>query len=338
MNDDVPVAPASARRFRLPAWLRIAVSLGVLGWVASRTEWRQLGGVTALDWSLTVPAVLLAGLAYPLQAWRWQRLLRTQAVPIPARRVHVLFWVGNFYNSFLPGGVAGDGVRIYSAAREHPGHSARIAASVLADRLLGFGTLLMLAVLALGARLATAGAPTELETLFVASAGTLALLVAGAALALRSHLWLPLAERLLGPARAAELGAATEALARDRSGLVVATTLSVAVWLLDFAALGCLGHAVGLAVDPLALSAAAAAAYVAAALPISVGGHGVREGTLVLVLGWLGAGHGNPASLALLAVAFWAVSTGWSVIGALAFLLPDATSSASGQRADGQLG
>ena len=309
--------PTPASRPALAAWLRYAVSLGALAWLATQVDWRALPGLAALDGWLALPAVLLAGAAYPLQAWRWQKLLAAQGVPLAPGRIHALFWIGNFYNSFLPGGVAGDGVRLVATWRDHPEHKAGAAASIVADRLLGLAALLVLAVLALGGQLATAGARGELEALFLASAGALALLATGTVIVTHTRAWDAPAQRLLGPERAAELRRAADALAQNHGALVAASTASVAVWLLDFAALWLLARSVGLGLDPLAMTVAAAAAYVAAALPISIGGHGVREGALVLVLGWLGAGE--PERVKLLALAFWAVTVGWSLAGGLAW-------------------
>lgn len=317
----MPVAPANLLRSRVFGWLRAAVSLGVLAWVAAQIDWRNLGQLDGLHAPLALAAALLAGLAYPLQAIRWQRLLAAQGVPLAAPRVHALFWIGNFYNSFLPGGVAGDGVRLFATWREFPQHTAAAAASIVADRLLGFGALLVLAILALIGQLATAGSHGELEAILLASAGSLVLLAGGVLVITHTRLWDAPAARWLGAERAASLRAAADALAQNHSALLTATGLSVAVWLIDFAALWLLARSVGLSADPLAMSVAAAVAYVAATLPISVGGHGVREAALVLVLGWIGLGAAEPERVKLLALAFWAVTTFWSLAGAAALLL-----------------
>lgn len=304
----------------LPAWLRYGVSLALLGWVATQVPWSDLRGLAALDLRLAAAAVLAAGIAYPLQAWRWQRLLAAQGVPARPARVHALFWIGNFYNSFLPGGVAGDGVRLAALWRDHPEHAAGAVASVAADRLIGLAALLVLAVLALGAQLATGGGAGQLELLLYASAAAL-VVVAGLALAAAHGTgWERPLGRWLGAERAAALRRAAATLAADHGTLLAAAGLSVAVWMLDFAALWLLAQAVGLAAGALPLVVAAAAAYVAAALPISVGGHGVREGTLVVVLGWLGVAATDP--VLLLAFAFWCLNAGWSAAGALALLAP----------------
>ncbi|MBA3849830.1 MAG: hypothetical protein C0502_07520 [Opitutus sp.] len=318
----VPEEGSSRPPFPATAWLRYAVSFGVLAWVGWQVARGDVGGLRFLDWHALLPAVLLAGLAYPLQAWRWQMLLAAQGVPLSPVRAHVLFWIGNFYNSFLPGGIAGDAVRLVAAWREHPANKAAVAASVVADRLLGLGALLALAVLALGGQLASAGAQGGLKPLFLASAGALVLLALGAFLLTHPAVWMATARQWLGAERATSLRQAAEAMGRNRRTLLAASALSVAVWLLDFTALWLLAKSVRLAIDPLAAAVAAAAAYVAAALPISVGGHGIREGTLVMVLGWLGIGGESPDRVSLLALGFWLVSTLWSLAGVAAVFAP----------------
>ncbi len=301
--------------------LRYALSLALLGWLAGRVDWARFGGLRGLDWTLAGPAVLLAGLAYPLQAWRWQVLLRAQGLALPARWVHGVFWIGQFYNSFLPGGVAGDAVRFGYLWREHPDRKAAAAASLIADRLLGLGALFALATLALGLHLATTSGGTELQTLLAASGAAFVLLLAAGWSATRTRWWEPVSARLLGAERAAALHDAAVSLGTRHAALTVATVLSVAVWLVDFVSLWLLARSVGLAAGPLGMTVAAAAAYVAAALPISIGGHGVREGALVAVLGLLGLGTGQAGLVALLAVAFWAVAVGWSLVGGGVWLL-----------------
>jgi hypothetical protein len=65
------------------------------------------------------------------------------------------------------------------------------------------------------------------------------------------------------------------------------------------------------------ISLALAVAYTVASLPLSIGGHGVREGSLVLVLGWFGLSTSAP----LLAVAFLALTLLWCAAGGAVYLL-----------------
>jgi len=315
------VRPTSFLQSPAGTVLRYALSLVVLSWLVWRVDWVRFGGLRGLDWSLALPAALLAGLAYPLQAWRWQLLLRAQGLALPVRWVQAVCWIGQFYNSFLPGGVAGDAVRFGYLWREHPDRKAAAAASLLADRLLGLGALLALAALALGMHLARAGGGAELRALLAASAITFGLLLAAGWSATRTRWGEPLSARLLGAERATALHDAAVAYGSRHTTLALATLLSVAVWLVDFISLWLLARSVGLDAGLLGMTVAAAAAYVAASLPISIGGHGVREGALVAVLTLLGLGAGQSEHVALLAVAFWAVSVSWSLFGGAVWLL-----------------
>lgn len=317
-----PVTAPVSTLFRPGTLLRYGVSLGVLGWIVAQIEWRQFAGLRGLDWPLALAAAAVAGLAYPWQAWRWHRLLGALQIALPARAVHAVFWVGNLYNSFLPGGVAGDGVRVYRLWPAVPAQRPALIASVIADRLLGFGALLALAVVALGAHLFARGGGDELQFLLAASLGALALLAGALLLLAHTRAWAGLAGRVFGAEQGAALLNAAATLRADSGTLLVAAAASVGVWLLDFFSLWLLARAAGLTIDPLAMSVAAAAAYVAATLPLSIGGHGVREGALVVVLGWLGAGAGAPDGVLLLALAFWAVTIFWSLAGALGHLVP----------------
>jgi uncharacterized membrane protein YbhN (UPF0104 family) len=315
----VSASPA-ARRARTV--LRYALSLAALAWIGWSVDWSAFGSLRGLDLPLALFATALSGVAYPLQAWRWQRLLAAQGIVPGTAWVHGVFWLGNFYNSFLPGGIAGDGVRLHYTWKQDAGRRAGAAASIVADRLLGFAALVGLAAAALALQLILRGDHAGLRSLLIASAATLAALTAGAFVLVRPGSWVPFAARWLGVGRANSLGAAFAAVGAKRGTLYAVLGVSVTVWLADFAALWLLARAVGLETGVLEIAVAGAAAYVAATLPISIGGHGVREGALVIVLGWLGVGSGQPGHVLQLAVAFWAVTTGWSLLGGLAAFLP----------------
>ncbi len=299
--------------------LRYALTLGLLGWLASRVDWAALDGLRSLDWRLAAPAVLLAGLAYPLQIFRWQVLLRTQGFNVSAGRAHAASWAGFFYNSFLPGGIAGDAVRFNLLRQQAPDRKTAAATGLLADRLLGLGALLALAVLFLGLHLTDRTASEDERLLLAASTGSLVLLVVGTGALAFPGLWEPVAARLLGTQRTKILRDALQPLANIRIA-TLSLALSLAVWLADFAALWLLARALGLEAGFWSLSAASAGAYVVASLPISIGGHGLREGTLVALLHVLGIGNGQEPVIALLAMAFLALSVGWSLVGGVVIL------------------
>lgn len=91
-------------------------------------------------------ALFLAGV--PVRAYRWGTLVWALGVPVPWIRLVGLWFVGSFFNLFLPTGLGGDAVKMYELFREERRAAAAIS-SVLVDRFLGILVLFALALLAL---------------------------------------------------------------------------------------------------------------------------------------------------------------------------------------------
>jgi len=120
--------------------LRILLAAGILGWLLSRLPLRSLQGVL-LDGLRQWPW-WLAGLActfFGLLAGciRWHVILRTQHFTLSFATVFRLFFIGQFFNSFLPGGCGGDVARAWYAARLCQREKTRAATTVLVDRAIG---------------------------------------------------------------------------------------------------------------------------------------------------------------------------------------------------------
>ncbi|MFT3870983.1 MAG: lysylphosphatidylglycerol synthase transmembrane domain-containing protein [Nibricoccus sp.] len=303
-------------------FLRYILSLAVIAWLIwqlKNLDWQHW---RLIDVRLLAPAAVLALAAYSLQAWRWLALLRALGIKSPARWVHGVFWIGTFYNSFLPSGVAGDAVRLAYLWKNDPERKALGATSLLLDRLIGFGALFVLAAVALGLH-TVSGQPssvTGMRSLLVASTCTCVLLVLSVWSVLKTRWWEPISARVLGANRARRLHDATVALGQKRGKLGLAVALSFAVWLMDFLSLFLLARSVGLDVSWLTISIAASAAYVTAILPVSVGGHGLREGTLVGMLTLLTGGQAAVESTSLLALLFLVLTLCSSLVGGFVYL------------------
>ena len=113
-------------------------------------------------------------------------------------------------------------------------------------------------------------------------------------------------------------------LARAHSTpLALALASSYAIWLLDFLSVWLLARSLGLPLPFIEVSLAMSVAYAATVLPVSVGGHGIREGALLAMLALLGLLPDDVSrQLALLlAVLVWATSVFWSLVGGAVLLL-----------------
>jgi uncharacterized membrane protein YbhN (UPF0104 family) len=302
--------------------VRYLISIALLVFLIRQADWARLSTLRGqFSLPLTLVALLLSGLVYPLHAWRWWLLLRAQGLSLSLHWTHVVTWVGQFYNAFLLGGIGGDAARIFYLLRDAPTPRAGALATLVIDRAMGLVVLMGLAALALVAKTAALVAEPRLRWLLIAA---LAITMGGALaatllLAIAPSRWPAPMRNLLGPARLASL---TELLSRVRQAPrkhTMALFVSVVIWLVPFVAVWLLARAVDLSLPFLETCVAMSVAFAATALPISVGGHGVREGALLATLAAFGllatdAAHDRALLLALLV---WATTVFWSLVGGI---------------------
>ena len=128
--------------------LKVLVSVGALAWVLSSIPLAEI--VEAVEeadlWLLTL-AYLGFALSLIVRAGRWLILLRGLGSPVPFRRLVELYFVGSFFNTFLPSGFGGDVVRAAEVAQEVDAGEA--VGTVLVDRLTGLMVLFAMALVAL---------------------------------------------------------------------------------------------------------------------------------------------------------------------------------------------
>lgn len=102
---------------------------------------------TEVHWGWVLLAVLLMTGSLFIRAYRWQLLLKGIGPHIPIGRLSTIYFIGNFFNAFLPSGFGGDVVRVVEAARDVPSDIA--AGTVLVDRLTGLLTLFVMGLIGL---------------------------------------------------------------------------------------------------------------------------------------------------------------------------------------------
>src|SRR6476620_5812122 len=78
---------------------------------------------------------------------RWQILMRVQGMYMSWRRATMLFFVGLFFNLFMPGYTGGDFARLYYLMREFPDKKKEAILTVVMDRLIGMAALVLTAAL-----------------------------------------------------------------------------------------------------------------------------------------------------------------------------------------------
>lgn len=242
------------------ALLRLVVSASILGLILSRVSIPHPVSRAADHAALYLAAALaIAVLSIVLVALRWRLLARWLGLALPAALAVRALFLGVFGAQLLPSALGTDLLRGWLVAR-HVSGVGRIAASVIADRLVALFAVCLLFTLA-------NPVPKQLPPSYAALLGPAAVLATGAILLVF----------LLGcgqPPRARPLlGALGLALAVHALSVVVAALAaraygvdpSLRLWV---------------SVVPLAV--------IASALPISINGWGVREATIVALAAPMG--------------------------------------------------
>lgn len=265
-------------------------------------------------------AVVVAGVAIVLSAVRWQQMLHALELPTELAPLLSHSLAALFVSNFLPTTVGGDVLRATRLSAQNR-HRKVSAASVILERLTGFVglPLITLAGLLLNPDLLRLGAVTNLA--LAVSLGTLLvvmmLLVVAANLSLGARLGARLgSRRWLSLAVTVHVGLVR--LKRHPALAVTVMVAALAYQLTIVLVTWMAAHALGISVGWTAMMALVPVVAIAQALPLSIGGLGLREGSLVLVLGPLGVAASSAVALGLL---MYAINMGISLLGAPAFLV-----------------
>lgn len=136
--------------------IKLAIAIAIIALLFTKLDMGRLIGVLQeagrrWPWLLLAQMLLLAGLM--ICVMRWRILLRALDFQIAFHRVFSIFFIGHFFNSFMPGGTGGDLAKAYYAARETHHRKTEAITSILIDRLIGLVALSLLVVCMIALRL-----------------------------------------------------------------------------------------------------------------------------------------------------------------------------------------
>lgn len=138
----------SGAKKRLKTALKVCVSLGALAFVFTRIDlqatWQTLKAVN-VAWLAAALFVYIA--SQLVSSERLRLMLRPLGIRLQRWVCVKLYWLGMFYNFFLPGGVGGDGYKVYWLHKRHPASVRRLVMCLLGDRLSGLAAILVYTVL-----------------------------------------------------------------------------------------------------------------------------------------------------------------------------------------------
>jgi uncharacterized protein (TIRG00374 family) len=300
--------------------LQIVVTIGLIWWLlhdpARRADMAAALARADLWWLLA--AMASAGACEFFGIIRWQLFLKMLHLHVPLAETTRLFFIGAFFNQFLPGTTGGDVVRVLYLMREHPEHRTAGFLSVAVDRLLA-----VLVLVAMGlafawsrsewfAQSATVGNTMKIFAiiLFVMAVG----LVASFVLTKR-HLVERLPARMPFRDAIVKLSKLWQLCIENRREALLGAFYTIPMLVTFFAAFYFVARAFTPKVDFLDMMSIMPLVTAVSSLPISLNGIGVREALLdelLYVLCGVAKGTGMLVSIAGMVVyLIWGLPGGW---------------------------
>lgn len=300
--------------------LRLVAGLAVLAFVVSRADLDRVVDVLADIRPLPLVVAFLAQAAAKL-AWasRWRDILRANGIERSFRDLLALVFVGLFFNTFLPTSMGGDVVRGHYTGS--PGKRASSYGALLVER--GVGLAILAAIAAVAAGIGLASDPPLLPPAVLWTVGAVSATIAlGGAVAFVWTGWLAPVRRIAERSRP-KLASAVDGVGRAiamfrRPGTPTARILAASFALQVIAVvfhLGC-ARAVGLEGPTTVYFVVVPVAVIAAMLPFTLNGLGLREGVLIGLTTLAGEPAAGASAFALLALV---VSTMFSLVGGIVY-------------------
>lgn len=283
------------RLVKIPIWAKVLVSIALLGLVFRQINWAevQLAFQLLPVWLLILMSTSSLLFLF-INSIRWAILIPLPLTRSILHRLTAASYLSAFYTLFLPSTLGGDVIKWgLSFGTQAP--KSRLASSIVMDRIIG---LVAASILSLGALLYLQSSantvPTEIaRAVQILSAGVFMLII----------LWIiamkfpKMVSNLPLPKKLIDLFLLFQASPR---ALLTTTSISLINQLLAIALTYLAFTAVGASLSYPELVMIASLTAIVASLPISFGGFGTTELSLVYLTSLLGANQ--PAVIALVAI------------------------------------
>lgn len=283
--------------------LKIIVSLGLLALLATKLDWQQVMDRAAhLAWWTLPLATAIQIVVWGIANTRWWLLIRVHQLGHTYLNLVKITYIGAFFNNLLPSSTGGDLFRMYHIYRQ--GHGAAIAVSPIAtERVVGLISMVALATVTIFQFSTDTQFFQALRTVLFWLLACGATGIAVISFPVTYYAFHRFLERWIRFRAVAGLLSITEAAHTylSRPYLVVSLILiSLGLQGLQIVIFIILGAGVDAALDPTQYLFIVPVIMVAASIPVSVGGLGVREAAAVTLFTAAGMSQENAAAVSLL--------------------------------------
>jgi len=128
--------------------LKLAVSVAAIWYVLSQISFKEVIGVfSTANYLLLLTAFIFLVLSFVLSAFRQNLSFLNTGADLSQQLNIKLFWLGMFYNLFLPGGIGGDGVKVYLVNKYRKNGIKKNIGTMLVNRISGLVAVGMITVI-----------------------------------------------------------------------------------------------------------------------------------------------------------------------------------------------
>jgi len=140
---------ATSENSKLNRWLAFLLKIGVtvvcFWYISKKIDFAAArDAFLKANWMWLIVAILLLILSKVFSAWRLNIYFRNIGLHLSGWKNIKLYWLGMFYNLFLPGSISGDAYKVVLLKRKYHSPYKKTSAAVLLDR---FSGLLALAII-----------------------------------------------------------------------------------------------------------------------------------------------------------------------------------------------
>lgn len=273
------------RSYKLVA-VKVIVTVVLLALLASQIEFQEIKSIfRGLDVSFFGLAIVVHASAFVIFSVRWWWLLRAHEHQCKFSKIFGSYYLGLFFNNLLPTGVGGDVVRILRL-RKMGINTKSLISSTVVDRIVGLTT-----IIAMGS-VAVLTLP-EVQRLINPVIGFLIVMLPVVAI---FYLFISpkgplLVKRMLNkhkdPGLLRSILETLEVLFEFRNvreKVLASFCLSLLAQHLVIITYICIGYSLGMTLSAAIFFSIVPIVFVTTSLPISIGGLGIREATLVTLL------------------------------------------------------
>lgn len=297
---------------RVGSWLKLLFSLGMLAYILYISNPHQiLPALYKANLGLLLAGLGLWIVIQLMNVYKWWLLNRGQGITLSYRQLLNVYFIGMFFNTFLPSGFGGDAMRAYEMSRltDQGGAS---TVSVIIDRLTSLYALILMATLAM------LFAPEEIRVIPLPWLLGLDLLGALALYAILQGTWIrKLAKVPLFASRAPirrfieEIASSTLSLRSSVRLLFASLGISLLFQFLSVVEHHYFIQALGIRTPFSSTALFFPILTVVSSLPVTINGLGLREGGYIYFLGLLGVAREDAVLVGLISFSMLLLSGIW---------------------------